>query len=82
MNNAPAPRLVQEPTDVSGQLLRLRAGQEHAVIERVQETRLADPVSLLHQFGVHDGDLAGRAAETDKAQFEPEPEGFAESGVP
>ena len=41
----PALGLVQQPADVDGELLRLGAGQEHAVVERVQEPRLADPAS-------------------------------------
>lgn len=31
---------------------------------------------------MHDGDLAGRPAETDKAELEPEQKGLGEGGVP
>ena len=66
--NAPgddaAPRAVHQPADVDGELLRLGAGQQHAVVERVQEALLAEPAPALDQLAVHDRDLPGRAAET------------------
>jgi hypothetical protein len=71
-----APGAVHQPADVGGELLRLRAGQQHAVVQRMQEALLADPAPLLHQFGVHDRDLPGRPAEADEAELEPEPEGL------
>ena len=43
-------RAVQQPTDVDGQLLRLRPGQQHAEVQRVQEPRCADPPLLFHQL--------------------------------
>ena len=55
--------LVQQPADVDGELLRLGAGQQHAVVERVQEPGLADPALLLDQDAVHHRDLPGGAAE-------------------
>jgi len=58
-------------------LLRLGAGQHHAVVERVQEALLGYPAALLHQFLVHDGDLSGGTAEADEAQLQPVEEGFA-----
>ena len=58
-----AERAVHEPADVGGELLRLGARQEHAVVQRVQEAVLADPALLLDEDAVHDRDLAGRAAE-------------------
>ena len=41
----PALGAVQKPADVDGELLRLGAGQEHAVVERVQE-----PASPIQRF--------------------------------
>jgi hypothetical protein len=67
-----APRAMQQPPDVRRELLRFRTGQEHAVIQRVQKPRLADPASLLHQLRVHDRNLPGRPAEADQAELEPE----------
>ena len=75
----PAPGAMQQPADIGGQLLGLRAGQQHAVVERMQKAPLGQPAALLHQFLVHDGDLAGRAAEADQAQLEPEQEGFEQT---
>jgi len=58
----PPQRAVHEPADVGGQLLRLRAGQHHAVVQRVQEALLGDPAPALHQLLVHHGNLACRSA--------------------
>ena len=59
----PPQRAVHQPADVDGELLRLGAGQQHAVVERVQEPLLADPAAPLDQLAVHDRDLACRPAE-------------------
>ena len=72
---------VHQPADVGGQLLRLGPGQQHAVVERVQEAPLGNPALLLDQLAVHDRDLAGGPAEADEAQPEPEPEGLAQRHV-
>ena len=69
---------VHEPADVDGELLRLGAGQQHAVVERVQEALLADPAAPLDQLAVHDGDLSRRAAEGDEAELDPEAERLRE----
>ena len=42
----PAAQAVEQPTDVDRELLRLRAGQQHAVVQRVQEPALPDPAAL------------------------------------
>ena len=75
-----APRAVQQPADVGGELLRLGARQHHAVRERVQEAALADPAPLLDQRAMHDRDLAGGSAEADEPQLEPEPCRLAQAG--
>src|SRR5947207_3272594 len=62
---------MHEPADVGGELLRLRTGQHHAVVERVQEARFGDPAFLLDQLAMHDRDLPGRAAEADPAELPP-----------
>ena len=64
---------VQQPADIGGELLRLGAGQQHAVVERVQEPVLADPALLLDQDAVHDRDLPGRAAEGERGDAQPRP---------
>ena len=40
----------------------------------MQETPLRNPASALHQFLMHDGNLAGRAAKADEAELQPEAE--------
>ncbi len=66
-----AQRAVHQPADVGRQLLGLGPGQHHGVVQRMQETVLADPAPAFHQFGMHHGDLAGRTAEADEAELEP-----------
>ena len=68
----PPGRAVEQPAEVGGELLRFRAGQQHAVVERVQETALGDPAPALDQFLVHQRDLAGWPAEPDAAELRPE----------
>ena len=58
---------VQQPADIGRQLLRLRARQQHAVVQRMQKPALGDPVLFLDQDAVHDCDLPGGAAETSTA---------------
>ena len=69
---------VQQPAGVDGQLLRLRAGQQHAVVQRVQKPLLTDPALLVHQGLLHDRDLAGRAAEGLQRDEKPGAHGLAE----
>ena len=76
-----APGAVHQPADVRGQLLGLRPGQQHAVVQRMQEALLADPAPLLDQLAVHDGNLPGRPSKADEAQLEPEAQRLAESHV-
>jgi hypothetical protein len=44
------------------------------VTEPMEELACADPTSLLNQFPLHDREMGGGSAETDPAQFPPEPE--------
>ena len=74
-----APGAVHEPADVGGQLLRLGAGQQHAVVEGVQKALFADPAAALHQLGMHDRDLARGPAKADETELEPEQEGLAKT---
>ena len=73
-----APHLVQEPPDVDRELLRLGAGQQHAVVQRVQEPAVRDPAAALDDLLVHDRDLPRRAAEVDEAELHPEARRLAE----
>src|SRR3546814_13608353 len=53
-------------------LLRFRAGQQHAIVERVEEPLLADPALLLDQDAMHHRYLARRSAEAE--QRDPDPD--------
>lgn len=68
-----AERPVHQPADVNGELLGFRSRQQHAVVQRVQETGLTDPAQLLHQHPVHHGDLPRRPAEAQQADLHPDP---------
>ena len=48
-----APSAVQQPADVDRELLRLGPGQQHAVVERVQEALLRDPAPPLDELAMH-----------------------------
>ena len=54
---------MQQPADVDGELLSLGSRQQHAIVERVKETRFADPALLLDEDAVHHCDLSRRTAE-------------------
>ena len=73
-----APYAVHHPADIGRELRRFRTGQHHAVVERVQEAVFGDPAPAFHQFRMHDRDLAGRPAEADEAELEPEAECLGE----
>ena len=73
-----AERAVHQPADIGRELLRLRARQQHAVVERVQEPALRNPALLLDQDAVHDRDLAGRAAEAQHRDAQPDPKRLAQ----
>src|SRR3989338_7182972 len=70
---------MHQPADIDGKLLSLRPRQQHAIVERVQKTFFRNPAFLLHQIVMHDGDLSGRAAKTEKAKFEPVEKGLNEA---
>ena len=69
---------VEQPADVDGQLLSLGAGEQHAVVEGVQESALPDPAFLVDQGALHDRDLPGRSAEGLQARSEPRLDGLPE----
>jgi hypothetical protein len=65
----PAPRPMQQPTAVGGELLGLWSGQQHAVVKGVEKALLPDPPTLLDQLRVHDRNLPRRSAEADQTEF-------------
>ncbi len=76
----PASRAVEQPSGVDRELMCLRAGQQHAVVEGVEEALLVEPSASLDQLPVHDRDLSRGAAERDEAQLRPEAGGLREGG--
>ena len=81
-NSVPAinpPRVpVHQPADIHGQLLGLRARQQHAVVQGVQEPRFADPSLLLDEDAVHHRDLAGRTPEAQRGNAAPHTDGLTQ----
>ena len=69
-----AERAMHQPADIGRELLRLRAGQQHAIVERMQEAPLGDPALLLDHDAMHHRDLAGRAAEAQERDPQPDPQ--------
>jgi hypothetical protein len=45
----------------------------------MQKARLADPLFLFHQLGLHDGDLTSGAAKAYESKLQPEPKRIAET---
>ena len=70
---------MQQPADIGRELLRLRTRQQHAVVQRVQEPALGNPVLFLDQDAVHHRDLPGRPAEAQQRHLQPDPKGLAEA---
>ena len=70
---------VQQPADIGGELLRLRARQQHAVVQRMQKTAFRNPVLLLDQDAVHHRDLPRGAAEAQQRHPQPDPESLAKA---
>jgi hypothetical protein len=75
-----APRTLQQPAHVGRELLCFGSRQQHAIVERVQETGFTDPALLVDEDAVHDRDLAGRATERQQADAHPGARGFGEGG--
>ena len=63
----PAPHAMQQPAGIGGKLHGFRAGQQHAVVQRMQEARLVEPTLLVDQDAMHQRDLAGGPAERQQA---------------
>ncbi|BDQ24106.1 hypothetical protein RQN9TF_33125 (plasmid) [Rhodococcus qingshengii] len=69
---------VEKPTGVDGELLRLRTGKQHAVVQGMQEAFLSDPAFVVDEHALHDGDLPGGAAEGLQGDQEPRFRGDAQ----
>ena len=57
---------MHEPANVSGKLLRLGAGQQHAVVQCMEKPLLGNPSLLLDEDAMHDGDLSRRSAKAQE----------------
>ena len=69
---------MHQPADIDRQLMGFRPRQQHAVAQRMQKPRFADPFLLVDDDPVHDRDLPGRTAETERGHAQPDAEGFSE----
>ena len=63
---------MHQPADIGRELLRLGAGQEHAVVERMQEPAFGDPLLFFNENAVHDRDLARGSAEAQRRDTKPD----------
>src|SRR5262245_5484093 len=70
---------MHEPTQISRELLCLRAWQQHAEIQCVQKTRLVDPFPFINHDAMHQRDLPGWPAEVDAADLQPHQKGLGEA---
>lgn len=75
----PAGSAMHQPADIGCELLRLRARQEHAVVQRMEEAAFRDPLLFLDQDAVHHRDLARGPAKTQAGDTEPDAKGFTEA---
>ena len=62
-------------------MLRLGAGKQHAIVQCVQVSRLADPSFLVDEDAMHHRDLTGWAAETQQTDLQPDTDGIAERNI-
>ena len=73
-----AARAMHQPADISGELLGLGAGQQHAIVERMHEAAFGHPPFFFDENAVHHRDLPGRAAEAQRGDAQPDAEGLAD----
>jgi hypothetical protein len=62
--------------------MRLRAGQKHAVIQRVQKTLFAKPSSPIDELAMHDRYLSRRPAERYEPELYPKSKRFGKRHPP
>jgi hypothetical protein len=73
--NDAAPGPMHQPANIDRELLCLGSGQQHAVVQRMQETWFADPASLFDQLTMHQCYLSGRPTKTEPADARPDASG-------
>src|SRR3954452_1835043 len=69
---------MHQPADIDRQLMGFRPRQQHAVAQCMQKPVLADPFLLVDNDPVHDRDLTGWAAKTERGHAQPDPKRFTE----
>ena len=69
---------MHQPADIGRKLLRLGAGQEHAIIERMQKARLGNPAPLVDEDAVHHRDLSCRPAKRQGRDARPDAQRLAQ----
>src|SRR5271170_4446460 len=69
---------MHQPPDIGGELLRLGAWQQHAIVERMQESAFRHPPFFFDENAVHHRDLSGGAAEAQRSDAQPDTGGFAD----
>ena len=74
-----ATRAVHEPSDVDRELLGFRAGQNHAVVERIEKSAIVDPRACFDQLAVHQRDLPGGPAKAQQPDAQPNARDLGES---
>ena len=57
-----------KPSDLHRHLGRVRAGQEVGEADEVDHLLIGQPAPALNDLALHEGDVGGRAAETDDAE--------------
>lgn len=75
----PSGGAMHQPAHIGRELLRLGPRQQHAIVQRMQETSLGDPVLLLDQDAMHHRDLARGSAEAEAGDAQPDAKGLVEA---
>src|SRR5688572_24148039 len=71
--NNSADGAMHQPADVDRKLMSFGSRQEHAVVEGMKKSLVAEPPAFVDKLAMHDRNLPGRTAERDEAQLHPEP---------
>src|SRR5262249_20342780 len=73
-----AERAMHQPADIGRKLLRLGAGQQHAIVERMQKARFGNPLFLVDDDTMHHCDLTGGPSEAEQRNAKPDMERLTE----
>ena len=73
---------MKQPAKINSKLLRFWTRKQHAEIQRVKKSLLADPFQFIYEKPVHHRDLPSRPAKAKQADFQPDYEGLSELDIP